>query len=264
MKETVREPLLLFLVLGAVLYGAWALLAPGDVGTVRIEAAALRGMEAQQTEILGRPLTDAERHDLFEGYIDDEVLLREAVRRGLQWSDFRARQRLVRIMRGALTETVPDPSVAQLQAHFSRNIDKYTTPKSAHIELVVYPWGRDVPDGVLAKLRAGADSTTLGVETAAASRRMPRATRRDLVMAFGAQFADSVEKLSDDEWHGPIESVQGVHFVQIKERAPPSVPKFEDVESYLRQEWLMTKTREGQQARVDEIRGKYRIAFVEE
>ena len=111
MKETVREPLLLFLVLGAVLYGAWALLAPGDVGTVRIEAAALRGMEAQQTEILGRPLTDAERHDLFEGYIDDEVLLREAVRRGLQWSDFRARQRLVRIMRGALTETVPDPSV---------------------------------------------------------------------------------------------------------------------------------------------------------
>ena len=264
MKEIVREPLLLFLVLGAVLYGAWALLAPGDVGTVRIEAAALRGMEAQQAELMGRPLTDAERRDLFEGYVDDEVLLREAVRRGLQWSDFRARQRLVRIMRGALTESVPDPSVAQLQAHFRANIDTYTTPASVHLEQVVYPWGRDVPEGVLAKLRAGADSTKLGVQTATVSRRIPRATRRDLVMAFGAQFADSVEKLPEREWHGPLESAQGVHFVRIKERAPSSVPKFEDVESYLRQEWLMTKTRERQQARVDEIRGKYRIELVEE
>ena len=68
-----REPLILFVACGAALYGVWSWIAPVDVEVVRIEAAALRGMEAQQVELLGRPLTDEERKELVEGYIDDET-----------------------------------------------------------------------------------------------------------------------------------------------------------------------------------------------
>ena len=39
----------------------------------------------------------------------EEVLLREALRQGLQWSDYRVRRRLVRMMRGAFTESVAEP-----------------------------------------------------------------------------------------------------------------------------------------------------------
>ncbi len=258
-----REPLVWFAVLGAALGVAWILLAPAGTETIRVESETLRALEKQQEELLGRPLTDEERTRVHEGFIDDEVLLREALRRGLQWSDTRVRQRLTRIMRAALTQSVPDPSVAQLQAHFQENIDKYTTPETITLEQVVFPWEEEVAQGeldeVLAKLRSGASPEGFGRRLSVVGPRMPRQTRRDLVRALGPEFADAVEALPVGEWQGPIESTRGVHLVRLVERHPLEVATFEQVEPYLRQEWLMSRTRELQKEGVDEIRAGYRI-----
>lgn len=263
-----RELLVWFAVLGAALGAVWIVLAPADTETIRIESETLRALERQQGELLGRALTDEEREKAREGFIDDEVLLREALRRGLQWSDGRVRQRLTRIMRASMTETVPDPSVAQLQAHFRENIDRYTTPESVTLEHVVFPWGEDVTAGeldqVLAKLRSGASPEGFGRSLAAVGRRVPRQTRADLVRALGPDFADRMESLPTGEWQGPVESTRGVHLVRIVERHPPEVATFEPMEQYLRQEWFMTRTRELQQERIDEIRARYRIEIAEE
>jgi parvulin-like peptidyl-prolyl isomerase len=93
---------------------------------------------------------------------------------------------------------------------------------------------------------------------------MPRQTRASLVRTFGADFADRVEALPTGPWHGPFESVQGVHLVRIVERHPPEPGVFENLETYLRQEWLMTRTRELQQERIAEIRAGYRIELAEQ
>ena len=263
-----RHPFVLFIVLGALLYGAWVLLAPPERETIHVEATVLRALEQQQEDLLGRPLTVDERQEIRESYIDDEVLLRVALARGLQWSDFRVRQRLTRIMRGALTETVADPSVAQLQAHFRDNLDRYSSPESMTLDQVFFPWGEEVTeewlDEVLAALRSGADPAEYGSSSLVAPRRMPRQSRALLVRTFGADFADSVDPLVIGDWHGPFESLHGIHLVRVTERHPPEVAVFEDVEHYLRQEWLMEKTRELQQEGVDEIRSRYRIELVEE
>jgi len=95
-------------------------------------------------------------------------------------------------------------------------------------------------------------------------RRLPRQTRADLVRLFGAGFADFVEPLASGEWAGPVESVVGVHLVRVVDRHAPEAATFDQVESYLRQEWLMTTTRERQQAGIDEMRARYRIEAVEE
>ena len=129
-----REPLVWFAVLGGALGVAWVLLAPAPAETVRVESETLRSLEKQREDLLGRPLTDEERQQARDSFVDEEVLLREALRRGLQWSDGRVRQRLTRIMRASMSETVPDPSVAQLQAYFQENIDKYTTPDYPHAD----------------------------------------------------------------------------------------------------------------------------------
>ena len=263
-----REPLVLFLVLGAALYGGWVVLAPPDGETVRIESEVLRALEKQEQDLRGRALTDDERDRLRESYIEEEVLLREALGRGLQWSDSRVRQRLTRIMRGALTETVPDPSVAQLQAYLRDNIDRFTAPESVTLEQVMFPWGEEVTDeeldGVVAKLRSGADPERFGSASMTLGSRLARQTRRALVRAFGADFADRVEPLPPGEWHGPVESVQGVHLVRVVQRHPPEPPVFENSEYYLRQDWMMARTRDLQQQRIDEIRERYRIELVNE
>ena len=93
---------------------------------------------------------------------------------------------------------------------------------------------------------------------------MPRQTRSDLVRSLGPDFANTVEKLPDGEWQGPVDSTRGRHLVRVVEQHPPEVATFERVEQYLRQEWIMTRTRELQQERIDEIRERYRIEIAEE
>jgi hypothetical protein len=263
-----REPLVWFAVLGGALGVAWVLLAPAGVETVRVESETLRALEKQQEDLLGRPLTDEERQQARDSFVDEEVLLREALRRGLQWSDGRVRQRLTRVMRASMSEMVPDPSVAQLQAYFQENIDKYTTPESVTLEQVVFPWGEEVTEteleDVLAKLRAGASPEGFGLSLVAVGRRMPRQSRGDLVRALGPDFADQVKALPSGEWQGPVESSRGVHLVRVVERHPPEVATFERVERYLRQEWLVNRTRELQQERIDEIREQYRVEIADE
>jgi hypothetical protein len=267
-RALLREPLVWFALLGGAIGLAWVLLAPADVETIRIEPETLRALEKSQEDLLGRPLTEEEKEKAREGFIDDEVLLREALRRGLQWSDGRVRQRLTRIMRASMTETVPDPSVAQLQAHFQENIDKYTTPETVTLEHVVFPWGEEVPEDevadVLEKLRAGASPETFGRALVAVGGRLPRQTRSDLVRSLGPEFADAVETLPTGEWQGPVESIRGVHLVRVVEHHPPEVATFERVERYLRQEWIMNRTRELQQERIDEIRERYRVEIAED
>lgn len=262
-----NEPLVLFLALGALLFGAWTLIMPQKVGTVMIDPEALRALEKQEQDLRGRPLTDEERAVLREGYIDDEVLLREALRRGLQFSDYRSRQRLVRIMRGALTEFVPDPSIAQLQAYYRENIDMYTRDRAVTFEQVAFPWGSEVGseklEAILSQLKAGATVDQFPGSPMTLGPRVREATRAYLVSSCGPEFADAIEGLPLDEWEGPVESILGIHLVRVMERHPSRVASFEDVEGYLRQDWLMTRTREAQQKRIDEIRDTYRIEVPE-
>ena len=53
-------------------------------------------------------------------------------------------------------------------------------------------------------------------------------------------FADFVERLDSSDWAGPVESFAGIHLVRIVDRHSPEVASYEQVESYLRQEWAMT------------------------
>jgi hypothetical protein len=50
----------------------------------------------------------------------------------------------------------------------------------------------------------------------------------------------------------------------VVEHHPSEAVPFERVERYLRQEWIMNRTRELQQERIDEIRERYRIEIAEE
>jgi len=263
-----REPLVLFVAGGAALFFAWTALAPREVQAVEIESAALRGLVTMQEELLGRPLTDDERAEVREGYFDDEVLVQEALRRGLHLGDYRTRKRLIQIMRSAMTVTVPDPSLAELQAWFRESIDKYTRPPSATVELVPFPWGdgtsADEIAEALVQLQTGADPQEFGQTGLGTNRRLGNATRADLVRSFGPDFADLVVDLPAGQWHGPFESVHGVHLVRVVERHPAQTPSFEDMEPYLQQDWLMTRTRELQQQRIDELRAEYRIELIGE
>ncbi len=269
MREWVaREPLVLFLFLAALIYALWAVAGPEGAPTLVIDPAAIRALEDREKELRGRELSEEEREEILQAHIDDEVLVREAVRRGLHWSDYRVRQRLTQIMRSALTQAVADPTSAQLQAYFRDNIDSYTSPAAYSVEHILFPWGDDVDAATLElalnELREAGEGAKENTSSLPRPRMIPRASRVRLVTEYGGAFADAVEKLPIEEWRGPVESVRGIHLIRLIERHEPKVAKFEDVEEYLRNEWLFNTQRRMQQDRLDAIRARYQIEFTEE
>ena len=233
----------------------------------------LRARETQQADLLGRPLTDAERErGLREDHIDEEVLLHEALGRGLQWSDF------------------PCPATADPDHAGSDDGDRARSIGRAAAGLLprqhralsprrrlrrscrsCFPRGDEATDE---QARGGARQAPCRRGSGALRQRIrwwPSAAGCQgrpapiWFESFGPDFADRVEQLPAGEWQGPVESLHGVHLVrEVEQRHPPQVAEFENLESYLRQDWLMTRMRDQQQEGIDEIRAGYRVELVGE
>ena len=67
-----------------------------------------------------------------------------------------------------------------------------------------------------------------------------------------------------NEWSGPIESRQGVHFLKVTQLGEAASPSFDQMEGYLRQDWMFRKRRENQSQKIAEMRKRYRVRMKEE
>ena len=266
-KNPLQEPFAVFAALGCLLYGVALVVQPSaPAETISIPAETIRGVIRQQEDVVGRELSREEVTAAVEGLVDDEVLLREARRRGLDQNDFRVRRRLLSVMRSALDEPVPEPSVAELQAYYRERVDRFRSEPSISLEQVFFPWGSELlpkdPAAFLEKLKTDPNPTSLGAFTLSGPS-LQRMSRARLAMMFGGDFAGKVFALPLQRWSGPIESKSGVHYVRVSEHHPAEVPPFEKIETYLRQDWQLEKRREAQQKKIDALRARYHVELPE-
>ncbi len=253
-----REPLVHFVVLGGLLFGADALRRSAERETIVIDPPAIQAMIDQQVQFLGRPLSAAERKRVVQSMIDDAVLLREAYKRGLE-QDSLVEQHLVQKMRFLLSEDLPAPSEAELRAYLQANLERYRTPAKVTLDQVYFADPAAVPDGLLARLRAGADIEGLGDPLYMLGPRLTGYSARDLGDLFGADNARRIFELPPGQWQGPLRSAEGVHFVRVVAREPAHLPAFEEVQNSVREDWRRARQSDLVAERVAALRAQYRI-----
>jgi hypothetical protein len=253
-----REPLAHFLALAALLFVGYRLLMPSEQATIVIDQASIAELVRQQEELLARRLTDDERRSVLESAIDDEVLLREAYRRGLE-RDAVVRRHLVQKMRFILGEDAPEPSEAELKAYLAANRERYRTPPTVTLDHVFYADPGAVPDGLVVQLESGVAIDGLGDSLYMLGNTLPRYSLRDLIGLMGPDVARRVFELPAGDWHGPLPSERGVHFVRVAAHHPPAMPGFAELESYLRQDWTFDQQRRAVADKLAALRQNYRI-----
>lgn len=74
-----REPLVYFLLIALLIYGFM----PEDKEPIKIDRSALEHYISAKEQLLGRALVPNERESLKRQYIDDEILLHEAIKENL-------------------------------------------------------------------------------------------------------------------------------------------------------------------------------------
>jgi len=236
----VREPLVLFLVVGGLLFAGDRWLGNGEREAIVVGRETRDFVVGQREEVALRPLTDEEKRAAVETYIDDEVLLREAVKLGLGNSG-RVRQQLTVKMRYLLSEEVPEPTEAELRAFYRNNPERYRRPEVLSLEMVFMQQPEDTGTRMLVSLRNGASYTDFNQPPALFGKAMHGVSRNEFDRMLGREPAAAIFALPDGEWQGPIVSEHGLHFVRITERLPSAMPEFAEVVRYLREDWELTR-----------------------
>ena len=225
-----EQPLLLFLALGAVLFLADAALREGgDPGApvLEIEGEQARRLLERVPEAARRRPTPEELRAALGGWIEEEVLVREARAVGLAEGDVIVRRRLAQKMRAILEQLhpAPEPDDAALQARLEADPERYGHPARLDFEQVFFSRGRHgaaletVAAEALARLRDGEDFRGLG-DPAPSGASLTGATPELVARRYGGAFASALAELPVGVWQGPIASSLGAHLVRVGARQP--------------------------------------------
>ena len=175
MKRLLREPLVHFLLLGAILFGLFRFLQPSDGRGASARRIVLSLEDLMQPAQLfqaqwRRPPTAEEFNSMVENRIREEVLYREALAMGLDVDDEIVRRRMAQKME-FLSEDVTEsyePSADTLRAWFARHSEQFAEPQRLSFRHLYFSPDRRGPRAEadakrsLSRIAGQAEATPLG------------------------------------------------------------------------------------------------------
>ena len=251
LRSVLQQPLVHFLLLGALIFVAFSVL-EGDDGAVQedvivVDLETVRQLSASYENTWRRKPNDTELAGLIDDYIREEVLVREAEAFGLDENDVIIRRRLRQKMEFLVESAVAalQPSDEELEAFFKSKVEGYTRAGRIALEQVFVGAEADGAkiDAIKVALESGTDSATVG-ERSLLPPNTPLTTRTAIDGTFGTGFYAAVSDLPEGVWSGPVRSGYGLHLVRIIKREDARVPQFEEVRERLEHDWRKDKTAE--------------------
>jgi len=275
MRRLLREPLVHFLLIGAVLFGLYSITQSGPPATARSKEIRLSLDDIAQLTLLyqsqwRRQPTPQELARMVENKVEQEILYREALARGFDKDDEIVKRRMAQKMQ-FLAEDVAaahEPTTAEIKGWFEKNSATFAQPGRVGFRHLYFSTdrrgarARDDAAGALAKLAGEPEDSKLA--STLADPFMFQDYYRDrapenLAKEFGPPFALSVAKLAPGTWQGPIASGYGWHLVFVDTVIPGRVPGFEEVEPEVKAAWLAERKALAWQQTYKDLRAKYTV-----
>jgi hypothetical protein len=251
MKRILREPLVHFLLLGAVLFIAYGLVSkPGSSdrpGKIIVTQGQIDQLASGFAKTWQRPPTTEELSGLVQDLVREEVYCREAMAMGLDKDDTVIRRRLRQKLEfisddvAAIREPTDADLNAYLQSHHDRfRVEQRFTFSQVYLDPAKHGenLARDIAELLVQLNRAGgqADVLTLG-DSFLMEHTFTATPTSEITKQFGEKFSAKLGELSPGTWQGPVESGYGAHLVFVSERTEGRVPALAEVRDDVRREW---------------------------
>jgi hypothetical protein len=259
-----REPTLHFALLAGALFMIAALVGSDDGEVIEIDRAVVVATEAGIVAERGAPLTAEERQIVQRTLIDEEVLVREALARGLDQGDPRIRDILVQKMLHVLSADVIQPTDAELSAYYEANPERYGSSGMMTVDELVIPTADALPPALEKQLREGVPAEALVSELELTPRRIPDASPEDLMVVFGPETAALVSGAAAGTWVGPHRTVRGQHWFRVVERGAAGAPPLDEIREQVRLDWIAEEETARLERRVAELRDGYSVVITGE
>jgi peptidyl-prolyl cis-trans isomerase C len=264
MQQLLHEPLLHFLLLGGVIFGAWTLLHPAGGNTrITVSAADVQRLRVQAMRQWGREPEAQALTALVEADIREQVLYREALANGLDRDDVVVRRRLVQKIDSLAQDQLNEPDDATLKAFWQQHSAGKTAAATLDLQQIFFSRAlrgtKAITDArlALALLEQGADAGTGDPFLLPAQ--AEQQTQASLARDYGDGFAKQLIDLPADRWQGPLESSLGLHLVRIERRPAPAAGAFATVREQARQAYASQALSRAQEAAYRKMRARYQI-----
>jgi PPIC-type PPIASE domain len=272
-QNLVREPLVHFLLLGALIFGAFKLISRETIepGKILITQGRIESLETAFSRTWRRPPTATELEGLIRDYVREEVFAREAVALGLDKDDTIIRRRLRQKLEFVSEDVAAhaEPTEEQLRAYLQAHPDTFRGDRRfTFSQVYLDPQRRGAnlrrdAAHVLAQLgHSGTkvDPATLG-DSLMLENEFKALPASEVVKQFGEKFAASLGEMTTGQWHGPIESGFGMHLVSVSERTGGSLPALEDVRAAVRREWTNARRMEANEKFYQTLLQRYTVTI---
>ena len=265
MGPILREPLVHFVVIGALLFAAFGYLNPEPAEVpdrIVVTTSDIEVLEQAFQSNWRRPPNDAERAAIIDAHIRQEVLVREAEGLGLDRNDAIIRQRLQQKMDFLLSSgaNAVVPTDEELETFLNENSDRYLLSGKTAFEQVYL--GQSTTEGAvaatLASLNAGTDRNIVGERTLLPGE-VPLSTEGAIDGTFGSNFAATLADQPIGAWTGPVQSGYGIHLVRVIEQTPARQPALSEVRDMVEAEWREARAEELSDAIYEDLRERYTI-----
>ena len=262
----INEPLVHFLVLGALIFAGYGVFASKEAaGDRRIEVttqdlARLRDISIKQW---GHEPDARTMNDLVQSFVREEVLYREALASGLDRDDSIVRRRLAQKMDFLANEEVRPATEAELRAYFDSHKQQYQQAALLDFEQVYFSTDRRGNSAqvearrALANLRGGhsvqGDNFMLPGSAV-------QQDRQQLARDYGSDFANALFALPEGAWAGPIVSAHGLHLVRVKHLAE-RVARFEEVRDRVAADFTQFAVEKARKEAYERLAARYTIVI---
>jgi len=266
-----REPLVQFLALGAVLFALYGVAGKRNAEApdkIVVSASRVANLADGFARTWRRPPSEQELQGLIEDYIRDEVFYREGRAAGLDRDDVVIRRRVRQKMEFLAEDmSVPEPSDEQLAAYLASNPERFRAEDEITFHQVFLSATRRANTiesdskqvaSVLDRADAAVDATALG-DPFLLGEEFRGVSTSKVTSIFGESFAQRIVAMEKGRWQGPVSSGFGQHFVFISERVSGSLPPLDAARPAVRREWANARRVEAERKLYASLRERYEV-----
>ena len=254
-----REPLLHFVLLGALIFGVDAVLhpPPKDEKVITVTKAMRQSFIDNFDEDKSRVPSDAELEKMIESWVASEILYREGKSLGVDRGDDMIRDRVAFKLQLLIFDQirVSQPTEDQLRAWFADNHDRFDEQERVGFYLTP-PTDEMTAQRQLEEIQAQHESEDLQKQTRAILGR-PVAS---LAASFGEGFRDALLALPLGQWK-ILQSKDGWHVVRLDSRRAGVLASLDDVRDEAVRIWLTDETRKRAWEAVSRLKAAYNVRY---
>lgn len=263
LKYLKNHQLLQFAIIGGLIFLLYHFSGSSTQSEIVVTQSTIYDLLDVKSQIAGHELNEEEKQEIINNYVDEEVLLQEAYKQGLDRNDSKIRVRLIDKMRFLMSKELEEPTEDTLITFYNNHKDLYLKPEYITFYQVYFKEKTKTPNKneFLNQLEKVENFNVLGDGLWLGSH-LKGYAHTDLKIIFGEGFTTELFNTEVGGWSGPISSQHGSHFVQILEKIASEVYSYNHVKSYVREDWSVFQSQSTLENQMRNLKKGYNIRIL--